>query len=116
MQLAEANDALAVKALERMAHALGRGMRMIVAGIAPEEIVVVGEFTRLWDKFGAVIEAEVEKAVLVGKSPRVRPAAAEPSMARLRGTVALVLQKHFGPSMHVEKEQHREARPMARAQ
>ena len=116
MQLAEANDALAVKALERMAHALGRGMRMIVAGIAPEEIVVVGEFTRLWDKFGAVIEAEVEKAVLVGKSPRVRPAAAEPSMARLRGTVALVLQKHFGPSMHVEKEQHREARLMARAQ
>jgi predicted NBD/HSP70 family sugar kinase len=118
LMLAEAGDALAIKALERMAHALGRGMRMIVAGVAPEEIVVVGEFTRLWERFGPVIEAEVAAAVLVGKPPRVRPAAAEPSMARLRGTVALVLQKHFGPSMmRVVKEETREARrPLARAQ
>jgi hypothetical protein len=33
----------------------------------------------------------------------VRPAAAEPSNARLRGAVALVLQKHFGPSAVEEK-------------
>lgn len=96
--LAEAGDALAVRALEKMAHALGSGMRMIVAGLAPEEIVIVGEFASQWPRLGPIIEAEVAAAVLVGKPPRVRPATAEPSMARLRGTVALVLQRHFGAS------------------
>lgn len=94
LTLAESGDALALKALDRMAHQVGRGMHMIVAGLAPEEIVVVGEFTRLWRRFGPVIEAEVAAGVLVGKPPRVRPA--EGKMARLRGSVALVLQRHFG--------------------
>jgi predicted NBD/HSP70 family sugar kinase len=96
LALAESSDVLALKALDRMARAVGRGMRMILAGLAPEEIVVVGEFTRLWRRYGPVIEAEVAKTVLVGKPPRVRPA--EGREARLRGTVALVLQKHFGPA------------------
>jgi predicted NBD/HSP70 family sugar kinase len=96
LALAETGDALAVRALERMARALGSGMRMIVAGLAPEEIVVVGDVTRQWHRFGPVIEAEVGAGVVVGKPPRIRPA--EGLMARLRGTVALVLQKHFGPS------------------
>lgn len=95
MMLAESADALALRALDKMAHAIGRGMRMVVAGLAPEEIVVVGEFTRLWDRLGPVIESEVAEAVLVGKPPRIRPAE-DPRMARLRGAVALVLQKHFG--------------------
>ena len=104
LSLAESGDALALKALDRMAHAIGRGMRMIVAGFSPEEIVFVGEFTRLWDRMGPVIEASVAAAALVGKPPRVRPATADPSTARLRGTVAMVLQKHFGPVM--ERRQH----------
>jgi predicted NBD/HSP70 family sugar kinase len=98
LALSEAGDTLAQRALERMAHAIGKGMRMIVAGLAPEEIVIVGEFARQWKRFGPVIEGEVAASVLVGKPPRVRPAA-EPGVARLRGTVALVLQKHFGPSV-----------------
>lgn len=97
MTLSEAGDALALRALDRMAHAVGRGMRMIVAGLAPEEIVVVGEFTKQWPRFGPVIEAEVAASVLVGRAARIRPAS-DPRSARLRGTVALVLQKHFGPS------------------
>jgi predicted NBD/HSP70 family sugar kinase len=104
LALAEAGDALALKALDKMAHAIGRGMRMIVAGLAPEEIVVVAEFSRLWQRFGPVIEAEVASGVLIGKAPRVRPALAEPSMARLRGTVALVLQRHFAPSAYGVKD------------
>ena len=99
MNLAESGDTLAMKALDSMAHAIGRGMRMIVAGLAPEQIVLVGEFTRLWSRMGPIIEAEVARSVLAGTPPRVRPAAADPSTARLRGTVALVLQKHFGPGM-----------------
>lgn len=94
LALAEAGDALAVRALDKMAHALGRGMRMIMTALAPQEIVVVGELTRQWQRFGPVIEGELAAGVLVGKPPRVRPA--EGSMARLRGTVALVLQKYFG--------------------
>jgi predicted NBD/HSP70 family sugar kinase len=117
LMLAEAGDSLALKALDKMAHAIGRGMRMVVAGLAPEEIVVVGEFTRLWSRLGPVIEAEVSDAVLVGKPPRVRPAA-DPRMARLRGTVALVLQKHFGafsPSDEVGRVEQTRARASARA-
>jgi len=96
MALADAGDALAIKALDKMAHAIGAGMRMIVAGLSPEEIVVVGEIARQWPRYGPVIEQEVAAAVLIGKPPRIRPAA-DPAQARLRGTVALVLQKHFGP-------------------
>ncbi|HKW16918.1 MAG TPA: ROK family transcriptional regulator [Terriglobales bacterium] len=103
LALAEGGDSLALKALDSMAHAIGRGTRMIVAGVAPEEIVFAGEFTRMWKRLGPVIEAEVAAAMLVGAPPKVRPAAAEPSSARLRGAVALVLQKHFGPSAAVDK-------------
>jgi len=112
LQLAESGDSRALEALDRMAHAIGRGTRMIVAGIAPEEIVFVGEFTRMWDRLGPIIAAEVAASVLAGAPPSVRPAAAQPSSARLRGTVALVLQKHFGPSAAVEKR--RNLRPSRR--
>jgi predicted NBD/HSP70 family sugar kinase len=92
---AEHGDTRAAKALEKMAHYLGRGMRMIVAGLAPERIVMVGDLTRSWHRFGPIIEAEVQDQVLPGGTiPRLVPAY-EDGMARLRGTVALVLQKHF---------------------
>jgi predicted NBD/HSP70 family sugar kinase len=98
LSLAEAGEELALHAVDKMARAIGSGMRMIVAGLAPEEIVVVGEFTRLWRRLGPLIESEVAAGVLVGEPPRIRPAEAAPSTARLRGTVALVLQQHFGPT------------------
>src|SRR5882724_2412537 len=117
LSLAESGDALALKALDKMAQAIGRGLRMIIAGLAPEEIVIVAEFTRLWNRMGKVIEAEVASAVLAGKAPRIRPAVAEPSMARLRGTVALVLQKHFGPALRELKDELQPSRrQLARAQ
>jgi predicted NBD/HSP70 family sugar kinase len=116
LSLAESGDALALKALDKMAKSIGRGLRIIVAGLAPEEIVVVAEFTRLWNRLGPVIEAEVASGVLVGKPPRIRPALAEPSMARLRGTVALVLQKHFGAAVReLNEESKASRRQLARA-
>jgi predicted NBD/HSP70 family sugar kinase len=91
-------DIRAVKALTTMARYIGRGMRMIVAGLAPERIIVVGDLTRSWQLFGPVIEAEVKAQVLPGGHvPRVIPVH-EDGMGRLRGTVALVLQKDFGPA------------------
>jgi predicted NBD/HSP70 family sugar kinase len=93
---ADHGDVRAAKALETMAQYLGRGMRMIVAGLAPERIVVVGDLTRSWKRFGPIIEAEVRDQILPGGGmPRLDPAH-EDGMARLRGTVALILQKDFG--------------------
>jgi predicted NBD/HSP70 family sugar kinase len=103
LALADSGDGLALKALERMFEAIGRGMRMIVTGLAPHEIVVVGEVTRQWRRFGSLIEKEVGMGFLAGRPPRVRPT--EGDMARLRGTVALVLQKHFGPSAGAQEEE-----------
>ena len=85
--------------LETMVHFLGRGMRMIVAGLDPEQIVIIGDLTRSWYRFGPVIQAEVQR-LSGGGAPRLIPVL-EDGMARLRGTVALVLQKHFGVSQEV---------------
>jgi predicted NBD/HSP70 family sugar kinase len=74
MALADQGDSLASNALDKMAHYLGRGMRMVVAGVAPEVIVVVGELTRSWQRFGPVIESEVAAQILAGPAPRVLPA------------------------------------------
>lgn len=96
LSLAEQGDSRAEKALRTMAHYLGRGMRMIVAGLAPDRIIVIGDVTRAWHRFGPVIQAEVRSQVLPGGGVPVLIPAHEDGMARLRGTVALVLQKHFG--------------------
>ena len=96
LSLAEQGDKHAGSALDKMAHYLGRGMRIIVAGLAPERIIIVGDLTRAWKRFGPVIEAEVKAQMLPGATPpRIIPAD-EGGMARLRGTVALVLRKDFG--------------------
>jgi len=101
LRLADQGDARASKALEKMAHYLGRGMRVIVAGLAPERIIVIGDFTRSWQRFGPVIEAEVQGQILAGGCAPVLIPAHEDGMARIRGTVALVLQKDFGAGREV---------------
>ncbi len=96
LRRADQGDKRAAQALETMAQYLGRGMRMVVAGLAPERIVLVGDLTQAWSRFGPVIEREVRAQILDGHAlPRIIPAH-EHGMARLRGTVALVLQRHFG--------------------
>jgi predicted NBD/HSP70 family sugar kinase len=99
---ADAGDAHAVQSLRTMAQYLGRGMRMIVAGLAPERIMLVGDLTRSWQQFGPVIEAEIQAQSLPGgRAPAVLPVH-EDGTARLRGTVALILQKHFGIRVEVQ--------------
>jgi predicted NBD/HSP70 family sugar kinase len=96
LSLADQGDKAAVRALDRMAHYLGSGMRMLVKGLAPENIVVVGELARCWNRVGPLIESEVQSHLLPGAtSPNVLPAN-EAGLARLRGTIALVLQSEFG--------------------
>src|ERR1051325_4062132 len=80
---ADEGDDRAARALETMARHLGRGMRMIVAGLSPERIIVVGDLTRAWPRFGPVIEAEVKDQTLPGGCvPAIAPSH-EDGMARL---------------------------------
>jgi predicted NBD/HSP70 family sugar kinase len=96
LERADQGDACAAGALGTMAYHLGRGMRLIVAALDPERILVIGDLTRCWQRFGPVIESQIEQQVLPGAKAPVLTPLHEGGMARLRGTVALVLQKHFG--------------------
>lgn len=99
LRLADQGDETAQKALETMAHHLGHGMRLIVAGLAPERIVLIGDLTRSWERFGPILERDIRAQVLPGgKAPELVPAH-EDGLARLRGTVVLVLQQHFGRAL-----------------
>jgi predicted NBD/HSP70 family sugar kinase len=96
LTLADQGDTKAAQAVESMAQYLGRGMRMIVAGLAPERIIVVGDLTAAWHRFGPIIESEVRAQVQPGAVvPQLIPAH-DGAMGLMRGTVALILQKHFG--------------------
>jgi predicted NBD/HSP70 family sugar kinase len=95
MQLAEEGEGNAIKALERMAHYLGMGVAMMVTGLAPDVVVVVGDATRAWERVGPIIRDTVAKRIHTGMTTRIVPT--DPvTQPRLRGTIALVLQKHFG--------------------
>ena len=95
LRLADQGDAKACKALNQMAHYLGVGLAMLVAGLAPEVLVVIGEVTRAWNRVGGIVAEVVQQHSLMHARTRILPAdsAAQP---RLRGTIALVLQKDFG--------------------
>lgn len=85
----------ATKALDHMSRNLGRGLAMIASGMAPEVIVVVGKITRVWKRAGPIVESALHEGL---RTPaNVRLLATDPAtQPRLRGTLALVLQKHFG--------------------
>lgn len=94
-RLAEQNDAKAVEAINSMAHYLGAGLALLVTGLAPDVIVLIGEVTRLWNRVGPIIDQVIKERSFTHSATRIVPTdpATQP---RLRGTVALVLQKHFG--------------------
>lgn len=95
LRLAEQGDARAVAAIERMGRYLGCGIAMLITGLAPDLIVVVGEVTRLWERVGRVVERTIEERCTTRPATRVE--AADPAAhPRLLGTIALVMQRHFG--------------------
>ena len=95
LYLTEQGDPKAVAAIERMAHYLGVGIAMLVTAFAPTLIIVIGEVTRLWSRIEAIIKKVVTERSLSAAATRIVPSD-ESSQPRLRGTIALVLQKHFG--------------------
>lgn len=93
LTLAEEGDNAAISALKMQAQYIGRGFRIITAGLSPEVILVAGDVTSAWHFFAETIEAELSNAVLAGSPPRLIPIH-EGDIARLRGAGALVLQRH----------------------
>jgi predicted NBD/HSP70 family sugar kinase len=87
--LAQSGEPRAVAALERMAGNLGKGLRVIVAALAPKEIVIVGDITSMWHRVGPIIDSTMRKDLL-RTTTTLRPAY-DGNLARLRGAVALVL-------------------------
>jgi predicted NBD/HSP70 family sugar kinase len=95
LRLATQGDPRANKAIDEMAHYLGVGTALLVTGLAPDVIVLIGEVTRLWDRIGPTIEGLVKTRNITHSKTRI--VRTDPSaQPRLRGTIALVLQKHFG--------------------
>ena len=95
LRLTAQGDPKAEQAIRRMADYLGRGIAVLVSGLAPDVIVVIGEVTRVWNQAGPVIADAVKKHSFTRAETRIVPT--DPSSKpRLQGTIALVLQKHFG--------------------
>ena len=95
LRLVEQNDPRACKALDQMAHHLGAGIAMLVTGLAPDVLVVVGEVTRAWDRVGPIVAEAVKRHSFTHAVTRIFATDPE-AQPRLRGTIALVLQNHFG--------------------
>jgi predicted NBD/HSP70 family sugar kinase len=89
---AEDSDLAAAQALNLQATWIGRGLRMIIAAVSPSTILIAGDLTAAWHRFGPVIEKEASDLTLAGTSPQIRPSH-EGEIARLRGAAALVFQR-----------------------
>jgi len=95
LRLAEQGDGKALEALQQMAKYLGLGIAPLVSGLAPDMIVIVGEVTRVWHKVGPIIKDTVRQHSFTRAETQIVPS--DPiTQPRLRGTIALVLLKHFG--------------------
>jgi len=95
IKMAVDGDGHARGALEKQARLIGRGLRMVVAALAPEIILVTGDIIAAWSRFGSIVEEELAARMLAGTPPQLVPVE-ENEVARLRGAAALVLQRHSG--------------------
>lgn len=93
--MADEGDERAVRALEKQARLIGRGMRTVAASLSPEVILVTGDIIAAWPRFGPIVVEELAALMLAGRPPRLVPVE-ESDVARLRGAAALVLQRHTG--------------------
>jgi len=93
---AEEGDPAAAQALNTQATWIGRGLRMIIASVSPSTILIAGDLTAAWHRFGPVIEKEATELTLAGTAPLIRPSH-EGEIARLRGAAALVFQRGAHP-------------------
>lgn len=95
VNLAEQGNGHACSALDRMARALGAGLAVVVNGLVPDVVVVVGEVTRAWRRVGPILNRVMRERLPAHLKTCIVPGAPD-AYPRLRGAAALVLQKHFG--------------------
>jgi len=95
LRMADEGDDAALAAVSRQAGHIGRGLRVVTAALAPEVILIAGDLTTLWTRFGPIIQAEMEKTMLAGPAPQLG-ITKDGELARLRGAAAVVLQRHSG--------------------
>jgi predicted NBD/HSP70 family sugar kinase len=89
---AEEGDQHAAQALAQQALYIGRGLAPIIAGLSPSVILVAGDITSAWHRFGPIIEKEAAALTLVGTPPQILPTH-DGDIERLRGAAALVFQR-----------------------
>jgi predicted NBD/HSP70 family sugar kinase len=94
LHLVEEGDPGANYALETQAKQIGRGLGLLIAGLAPELILIAGDVTAAWNRVGPIIEREAAGFAVAGAPPRILPTH-ESEIARLRGAAALVFQRHW---------------------
>jgi len=95
LSMSEEGDPTAIAAVSRQASCIGRGLRLITAALAPEVILITGDITTSWPRFGPIIQAELENTMLAGRAPRLE-ITSDGELSRLRGAAAVVLQRHSG--------------------
>jgi len=109
LNMAEEGNAHAAQALTKQAQWIGRGLRMIIAALSPSTILIAGDITTAWHRFGPAIEKQVAELTLAGSPPLIRPTH-ESEIARLRGAAALVFQRR-APQKTAVRQLAAEERP-----
>jgi predicted NBD/HSP70 family sugar kinase len=95
LRAAREGDRHASDAIEQMARFLGIGLAGLVTGLSPEVIIIVGEVTAAWDRFGPIVADAIKRRSLPTVTTRIVPT--DPALQpRLRGAATLVVQQHFG--------------------
>ena len=94
LRLVEQGDLKACKALDQMAHHLGVGLSILVTGLAPDVLVVIGDVTRAWNRVGPIVAATIGQRSFTHAQSRITPTDPE-AWPRLRGAIALIAQQHF---------------------
>lgn len=102
LHMAEEEDSTAIAAVSRQADCLGRGLRLVTTALSPEVILIAGDITTSWARFGPRIQAGLEASMLAGHAPQLG-ITNDGELARLRGAAAFVLQRHSGSQRSKQK-------------
>ncbi|MBS1809491.1 MAG: ROK family transcriptional regulator [Acidobacteria bacterium] len=95
LRLVEQGNLKALETVERMARYLGQGLAMVIMSIAPDIILLVGEVTTAWSHIEPIMWQEINKRCRIPLKTKI-VSSDHTTQPRLRGAVALILQKHFG--------------------
>ncbi|HXC96250.1 MAG TPA: ROK family protein [Edaphobacter sp.] len=95
LRLTEEGDSAAIAAVSRQAVHLGRGLRLVTASLSPEVVLITGDLTTSWARFGPIIQKEMVETMLAGAPPNLG-ITKDGELSRLRGAAAVVLQRHSG--------------------